>query len=965
MATPDTLAPGLFSHANQGVVLLPSEARERLRLLLKESAFLFSSEGQRLKNGAGGSIQWCFYGWNTLLTHEGALLAGTCLLDRLASFQSTQLAIYGYSGASLLAACIVLGSGRYTGLYIREIRKSHLSGRRIEGPADRSKSVVVIDDSISSGSTLRSAFQALEDDGFSVEGGIVLADFPQRGGVEWATGLGYRLETLFDVWKDLGAPQARGSTVYALPQLLPSDEKIEDGLDPAQVVRRVASCYLVQRTLLQPPNTLNATYEPLGGVYVSFHEEQTGRRIAYDGFFRVRYDASASVASDLIAATIKALSRVENQLSEQSLRSIRVEVRLLGALEPTSIRELDASRYGLIVTSWESETKSWVALPDSPHFQSEVGQYLQALTTAQIGRNESHQMYRCTVVKYSDPGTRRESSPSLDFAHDRQLTASMLGYIRDLLTALVKGSDLSTVSWTNAPEDTSIRGVGITIYAKDLAGCAVSWSESLMDGLVQATQNAFHDSRYTEQRKLLDPNNASISVVILEDREQLGEMSADRASKNIRLGLESIVARYGQRSAVFLPFVGPHYSWSKEVLAEELLRKAGISSKVAAWSRYRSSSWLGTSEGVFKLEYGFPVRPQVHYDLSRANRDIKLLADYIRKNLGPDQLPEYCNWPASGKSTRWGMASRILLALLALKEAGEFLGDPVISEAADRGYSCCLDSLSVTSAPMLQLPGRNGSHMADAILLVGIANCPGTGASGVSAKHSLAVEMRALLQPDGRITAYGKALGVDHDHDFMPGAVLLGLAHFLAAAGQTGASIDLTPQLTWYRRRFRLTHPWGLASWHMQAWSALYRLNGEASHRDFVFELADWALDRQLELDGSFLTDLSPEAPSFHTAFVAEGIAEAWSLALDSGDVERAQRYFSSWKAAAEFMTQLIIYPEDTYCMHNPHRSVGGVRGMPTTSEVRIDYVSHTLRALIAGARILERTATGAQEIQL
>jgi len=117
--------------------------------------------------------------------------------------------------------------------------------------------------------------------------------------------------------------------------------------------------------------------------------------------------------------------------------------------------------------------------------------------------------------------------------------------------------------------------------------------------------------------------------------------------------------------------------------------------------------------------------------------------------------------------------------------------------------------------------------------------------------------------------------------------------------------------------------------------------------------MADWALDSQHERTGAFISELSPTGPSFHTAFLVEGIAAAWRLAVGLGDLDRAARYGHSCKEGLQFMNRLIIWPEDTFCMREPERAVGGVRGSLITSIVRIDFVSHTLYALIGSLRAM------------
>ena len=95
------------------------------------------------------------------------------------------------------------GAGRYSGLSIRKQPKTSVTGRQVDGPLDRSRSVAIVDDSIVSGMSLEASIRALENDGFEVEGVVALVRFPNRGGIPWAwsNGLSSR-----DALRHLGRP---------------------------------------------------------------------------------------------------------------------------------------------------------------------------------------------------------------------------------------------------------------------------------------------------------------------------------------------------------------------------------------------------------------------------------------------------------------------------------------------------------------------------------------------------------------------------------------------------------------------------------------------------------------------------------------------------------------------------------------------------------------------------------------
>jgi len=210
--------------------------REALRRLLRQNGILYASERQPILGRNGESGPWAFYSWNVSLTPVGLQLIAANMVERLKTFRSTQLASYGYTGLPILSACVALGDGKYTAVSIRERRKQTLACRRIDGPLDHSRPVVVIDDSISSGTSLINAINALENEGFEVEGSLALVRFPGRLGCEFAYRNGYRAEWLFDIWRDLEMLRLEAGPQPAAPFAV-GGHRIADGLTPAAVAR--------------------------------------------------------------------------------------------------------------------------------------------------------------------------------------------------------------------------------------------------------------------------------------------------------------------------------------------------------------------------------------------------------------------------------------------------------------------------------------------------------------------------------------------------------------------------------------------------------------------------------------------------------------------------------------------------------------------------------------------------------
>jgi AMMECR1 domain-containing protein/orotate phosphoribosyltransferase len=883
------------------------------------------------------------YTWQATLTERGAALAATCLLERLSGFRGRQLASYGYTGLPLVCACVLRGGGRYRGLCVREERKAYGSMRRIEGPADRAIPVVVVDDSMVSGTTVERAIAALEAEGFEVEGAVCLVDFPEHGAAHRLRGLGYAVEHVFDVFRDLELTPPPDPFALSVPRTFAAPA-IPDGLHPATAARRVAERYLTAGKIPRPPTRLDQTYDGQGGVFVSLRERETDRRIARDGFWHFRA-SDADPCRDLVLATVEAIRSASAPLSVRDLRGLKIAVTFFGPLEKVAPGQLDFTRYGVVVRS-ATGSRAGGALPNTQYFLGEAEQYRHArAVNAEISEHEPHDLYRHTLTKWVEPKERwlpfgSPEDPSAWY-RDPQVGHGIGRRAREVLAALGRGAEPRGAALPDDLVPASIYAVGVTLYRRGVVGCVLTFGDTLDACLVRAVRGALQDERFPAKGRTR-PGGLAIAVSLLYEQEWLGPVAAEEAAAKMRPGLDALSVEHQGGGEIFLPAVTVYENWSKEETARELLRKAGDPAGACDWAIYPTVTWLERAGTVVPLRFGFPDRRDRPYDRARWRTDLALLADYVLRHRDPDGIPAFAYLPVQGTEEREGDLARRVHALFALDQAGERLGRADWRRAARAGLRRCLE--------LRQAADEDGAS-ADCILLIALAG---------RAPAALARRVAALVQADGRIAERPEARGVAADQEFLPGAALLALARYAAATGERWPLERVGESLRWYRRRFRLTHAWGMVGWHPQAWAALHRLTGDPEQAAFAFEIADWALPWQLETDGSFLSDLQPEGLSFHTAFLCEGVAAAGALALTLGDGERAQRYRRSCEEALRFTSRLILRDEDTFCLAEPRRAVGGVRGALFQSEVRIDFVSHAILAICAADECVVEPRTGA-----
>ena len=938
--------------------------KDRLREMLRDKAILYSRDGHSIVDYQSRPMRWIYYQWAVSLLPEGAALLADALLAVLDTFQGRTIASIGMTGAPLIGALVARGGGRYTGLCIRKQREKHGTRRLIEGVADKQHPVVVVDDCIVSGGSLKAAISALEEEGYSVEGAVAVASFPYSGGIAWARSLGLRIETLFDVVNDLEAewdsPTRAADTVAS-----DSNVRVPAGLTPADAARWIAEYYLRDRQVPHPPEFLAGNFDSTGGLMVSFRERSTDRRIARNGFYRLDR-ADHSIEQDVVTATIKTLRSSEEAFARHTLDHLKVGVTFFGPHEQIEPDSLDFSRYGILASSPANPARHGGALPNTQFFTSEIEQFRHArFTNAALTQHEPFELRRHDVTKSIETGftwpafgVSNPSSPP-----DDRFGEAILRRVRAIASSSEETSDDSIVD--AFPGDARrILGIAVSFYRQGMAGCWTSFGKSLDEMICDATRKAWQDERFARKEKTLSPRDCDIVVSAFYDCEKLGWVMADAAATKVRLGEDSLFASNPDADGFILAHIPVHYDWDKKAFARDVLRKGSMEPGPCWWTTYATKSWLGRDDRILPLKAGYPARQDTQ---TKAGHDcaysalVRQVAQYIVRQIGPSELPSYAYHPILNDTTAAGSSVRILLALESLMDAADVLADPNLSAVANRGlYRLCQTISPSSEQPALRVAGADGVS-ADVALVSAVYRARERALLADKGVVALRRKLDCLFHADGVISPRDPGRRMKIDHDLFPGSALRMAARIAAVEGKQTLPRSLHASMDWYRRRFQLQHPWGMVWWQIQGWAALYALTGDPVSLPFVYEMADWALKHQLRTNGAFLVDYALDGPGFHTACVLEGIADAWYLAHSQSDEPRMMRYEESWRRGVKFLEQLICQPDDTFAMPEPAKCIGGVRAGLTTSYFRIDFAAHLLSALSKGIFVLRAKASEAE----
>jgi hypothetical protein len=226
----------------------------------------------------------------------------------------------------------------------------------------------------------------------------------------------------------------------------------------------------------------------------------------------------------------------------------------------------------------------------------------------------------------------------------------------------------------------------------------------------------------------------------------------------------------------------------------------------------------------------------------------------------------------------------------------------------------------------------------------------------------IAEKIFASIDRHGRLATWQPPPQVDADEDdpeesedefdaedlqnYVPGQALLALGAATETGAWNGDERSIERAFRYYRHRFRHKRDFGQVSWLTLAASAWSRLTHNREWAELTFEITDWILEFQHARTGGFLTDHQPDAPGYTTAVYLEAVAAAIATAAIFNRA-RMNRYTDAWQRGFAFLDRLLIQERDASVLPNPEYAVGGVRENLYSGHVRIDFVQHSLAAVI------------------
>ena len=438
---------------------------------------------------------------------------------------------------------------------------------------------------------------------------------------------------------------------------------------------------------------------------------------------------------------------------------------------------------------------------------------------------------------------------------------------------------------------------------------------------------------------------------------------------NVNRGVTGLELRYRNRLFMLSPtrMLAENRSFNKYITA--LAKRWGLSDEqIVERVRFRSfeaEQFLIRVEPAVQIERMFRGNQVVRYravDRENVAAMAERLSEWVLQNLHTDGRMTYLYAPGQGEVPDRNNVLRQWMATVSLMQIVKQRGDADLVEVAERNMRYNLDNFYRVENDLGIIEYANKAKLgAIAIATIAIMSSPERSAYAAE-EAALLRTTEYLWRDDGSFQTFYKPAGRNDVQNFYPGETLLAWAMLYSETHDAALLEKIMQSYEYYRAWHLENRNPAFIPWHTRAYYLVWQQTGDASIAAWIFEMNDWLLGMQglawpPDTDGRFYDPSRPFGPphASSTAVYLEGLIDAFALARELQDHERAERYRVAIVRGLRSLMQLEFADDvDMFYVTEPERVRGGLRTTVYDNAIRVDNIQHTLMGL---GKILETFA--------
>ena len=362
---------------------------------------------------------------------------------------------------------------------------------------------------------------------------------------------------------------------------------------------------------------------------------------------------------------------------------------------------------------------------------------------------------------------------------------------------------------------------------------------------------------------------------------------------------------------------------------------------------------LQGSETVKEFAYNREVVPLNTVTRADILKGIKASGDYYIDNQHKDGHYLYMYYPEKGEDPGDAWCLRDLNAVYVYAKIAADNKDAKLMASVKKNialYRSAIVHQTVNGVDYdfvkWEQPRKDSSVASSAFLLGAMlhANDP----AYKSDMKKLSDSILKLQEPSGMWrTDFVKPLR-EIDQLFFPGETMLAIMEYYKYSGDEKIKAAVAKAFPYYVNFWKDKKEGPFVPWQIRAYAQMYDVDPQQKYADFVFDLADWMLDKfhPLGMEAGYGRAGALNRMYASTGVYMEGLATAYDVAVKAKDAKRVERYARAIHGGSGYALGLQFKAGDTFRYPKPKVIFGGLVMKPFNSEMRLDSTYHSVSAL-------------------